>query len=330
MLLFHFVVFCALSESNTDLECDDVSVTPLTFYEQREGSLKQTDTVITLNDTYGITIESNANTVLCNKMFNITSTIEILLFSAGNITQIETKFLENVDVTRYIILVNNNIKTIKKHTFNNLPVANILLTYDSITVIENEAFMDLINLKMLDLNQNCITHFNPHAFVRLPSLFHFIISSNNISKLEKNCLSFIEQNNTFIDFSRNNIVSIDNEALNGAPFYINELDLFGNQLHDLSWRFLGNHIIKKINVASNQINDISDEFLEESFGTEFLIIDLETLSNDSLIKVANFCMKKSNNPTDLIVKLWSCWYESLLPLPSTNYLTDIKLATENE
>jgi Leucine-rich repeat (LRR) protein len=87
---------------------------------------------------------------------------------------------------------NGKIQTIKKRSFHNLEITSLSLSGNKITTIEEEAFVNLSQLKTLDRNQ--VKELNPRSSVGLSELDNFRVFRNVISKLQKNIFEFLENN----------------------------------------------------------------------------------------------------------------------------------------
>jgi Leucine-rich repeat (LRR) protein len=75
-------------------------------------------------------------------------------------------------------------QSIKKHTFHNLEITFLSLSGNKITTIEEEAFVNLSQLKTLILDANQLNELSPWTFVSLPQLDSFRAAGNVISKLQ--------------------------------------------------------------------------------------------------------------------------------------------------
>lgn len=78
--------------------------------------------------------------------------------------------------------------------------------------IEDNAFKDLPNLVILDLNENSITKLNSKSFIDLPNLAYFSIEANKIDEVEK---SFFDNFPNLVQFAAK-----DNICIN-ETFYLN-------------------------------------------------------------------------------------------------------------
>jgi hypothetical protein len=82
----------------------------------------------------------------------------------------------------------NNKKTLFSQSRNHV----LVLIWYKITTIEEEAFVNLSQLKTLDRNQ--VKELNPRSSVGLSQLDNFRVFRNVISKLQKNIFEFLENN----------------------------------------------------------------------------------------------------------------------------------------
>jgi hypothetical protein len=82
----------------------------------------------------------------------------------------------------------NNKKTLFSQSRNHV----LVLIWYKITTIEEEAFVNLSQLKTLDRNQ--VKELNPRSSVGLSELDNFRVFRNVISKLQKNIFEFLENN----------------------------------------------------------------------------------------------------------------------------------------
>ncbi|XP_045480876.1 chaoptin [Harmonia axyridis] len=168
-----------------------------------------------------------------------------------------------------IYLSFNNIRTIKQHTFVELPsLQEIFLDDNKIESLERRAFMNLENLKELDLKGNRISQISYETFQNLPELEYLDISYNKMTKFD---FTMFDQVGTLamfhVNMSHNNLKNLhfgSTEAefgAMGAHTNVKVLDLSFNNISSISRAFFkpAELSLTHLYISSNKILNVSME-----------------------------------------------------------------------
>jgi Leucine-rich repeat (LRR) protein len=161
------------------------------------------------------------------------------------------------------------------------------------TTIEEEAFLNLLQLKILILDRNQLKELNPQSFVGLPQLHHFSTMGNVISKLQKNVFEFLENKKAFIDLSSNCIEIVDKGAFDWSNATNVMLILTNNRIEFLSPEIFQHHRVVRFDRSNSSISKISPEYFEVDSKLTFLNLDCNPLDEKTL--QALFYWKTRNN-----------------------------------
>jgi Leucine-rich repeat (LRR) protein len=154
------------------------------------------------NNVLIVDVDLGNNAILCSKIFDKLHNLMSVSIHATNVVEVETNFLQGKGLDSRLEIHDGKFQTIKKRTFCNLETTFLSLFSNKITTIEEEAFLNLSQLKILILERNQLKELNPQSFVGLPQLHHFSAAGNVISKLQKNVFEFLENKKAFIDLVR--------------------------------------------------------------------------------------------------------------------------------
>ncbi|KAK4876266.1 hypothetical protein RN001_012688 [Aquatica leii] len=100
----------------------------------------------------------------------------------------------------------NRLVYIKEGVFNHLRVAKLYLSNNSISYIENEAFDDMPNLRLLNLDSNRLKNWNSDWFTNTPNVQTLSVDSNELTKIPANAFNKLRNFHfTNIRLSNNNI-----------------------------------------------------------------------------------------------------------------------------
>lgn len=154
----------------------------------------------------------------------------------------------------------NNIKVIYTHTFLNITVASIELQSNRIELIEEEAFKDLSNLRLLDLSENRIMFINSEMFANLSCLREFILAKNLLKMLSTHDLDFLRGNvMESVNLNDNLIEILGSKSMSNVTF--NRLFLYNNSLSNIKQDVFQNSCICYINVLNNKLTEASKNYL---------------------------------------------------------------------
>ncbi|KAF5308331.1 hypothetical protein FQR65_LT06222 [Abscondita terminalis] len=105
-----------------------------------------------------------------------------------------------------ILLRHNQLVYIKQGVFNHLRVAKLYLSYNNISFIETEAFDDMPNLRLLNLDNNKLKKWNSDWFTNTPNIQTISFDSNELKTIPANAFNKLKNfHYTSIRLSNNNI-----------------------------------------------------------------------------------------------------------------------------
>jgi Leucine-rich repeat (LRR) protein len=126
-----------------------------------------------------------------------------------------------------------------------------------IETIDDEAFIELLNLAELHLSDNNMEYFNPKAFVNLPKLGYLDLRNNMIKKLCERSFDFLSNNTAQLHFSNNQIEDISEDVFDGLTPKRMSLHLDNNSLHVLPISIFNGHDFFDVDLTQNKIEEIS-------------------------------------------------------------------------
>jgi Leucine-rich repeat (LRR) protein len=290
-----YLITCVSTESSSGCSKAQNNQVEYTVLNNNSATFQmRTNSIIrTEYDTVDLTVYLGNNTILCSKIFDKLRNLKSVFIQATNVVEIETNFLQGKGLGSRLEIWHGKFQSIKKHTFHNLEITFLSLFGNKITTIEEEAFVNLSQLKTLILDINQQKELNPWSFVSLPQLDNFSAAGNVISKLQKNVFEFLENKKAFIDLSRNCIESVDKGAFDGSNATNVMLILTNNRIEFLPPEIFQHHRLVRIDACNNRISKISPEFFEEDFNITFLNINCNPLDENTL--QALFDWRNQNN-----------------------------------
>jgi Leucine-rich repeat (LRR) protein len=196
---------------------------------------------------------------LSKSLFNISNTVCSIFVNKCYIEEIEVDFLNGLEISSTFSLNFNPIRNIRKHTFRNHGVEEINLSFNNITTIENEAFVNLFKLEQLSLNHNRIQRLRFEAFFNLPKLIFFLVAFNNIEKISRGCFQFIQQDKALISLNNNEITEVDAKAFENFTSKNAFVVFKNNYIEDLPKGLFDNHTFSLVDFSINKIRKIPQE-----------------------------------------------------------------------
>ena len=159
----------------------------------------------------------------------------------------------------------NKISVIENNTFNNLPDLRYLeLQYNDISVIENNAFNNLPDLCYLYLHSNKITSIKSDMFNNLTNLYRLELQHNGISVIENKAFNNLPDLH-YLCLHSNKITSIKSDMFNNLTklyqleLQYNDISVIENNalsnLPDLHYLYL--HSNKITSIKSDMFNNLT-------------------------------------------------------------------------
>jgi Leucine-rich repeat (LRR) protein len=254
------------------LTCKDSNY-PIKYQIYKSGTTEIRSSVIsTSQPVSSITVENQKIDKLCNGLFNLTYKISELFIDNCSVTEIEDQFLQDQPCVKIILINSNKIRVICRHNFEKLQVQHIDLSRNLIEMIDNEAFIDLLNLAELRLSDNNMEYFNPKAFVNLPKLGYLDLRNNMIKKLCERSFDFLSKDTSQLYFSNNQIEDISEDVFDGLTAKRMSLHLGNNSLHLLPISIFNGHDFFDVDLTQNKIEEISG-LTEDNLTIITLLVD---------------------------------------------------------
>ncbi|KAJ3644492.1 hypothetical protein Zmor_022217 [Zophobas morio] len=225
---------------------------------------------------------------LCCDMLNSASEFSTITFDTCWIREIEEECFSAAvqHVSKTIKIINNRLTSVKKRTFRNLQLKEILLNGNLIQTLEDEAFFNLTNLGTIDLGYNRLKVLNPEAFSLLPNLENLILQHNRIQALQARVFSFFSRR-AYILLTCNQIKRIEG-GLNGMFSQITlMLEMSGNNVEELSNGVFSNHTFGILDLANNPLKKISPSFCENC-NVESFYFSCRYLTLEDVQMIANW------------------------------------------
>ncbi|CAK1546169.1 unnamed protein product [Leptosia nina] len=235
---------------------------------------------VTIERLYSLDLSSNVLTRIEKNWLNCVPNIKTLTVFSNQIKHIDDEAfyslrnLETIDLSRNKL--NNRINHIGKETFDNLikmkildlsyneiisldfemsslPVKQIRLNHNSITIIQSDSLKALPNLSDLDMNSNFLT-WEDVTQIQIPGLKSLVLSNNNFTLLEVTTFSHLPSLQS-LSLEMSNITYLP------PPIFIKNqnllrVNLASNYLKDLHKDiFAYTTILQELNLKSNSFAD---------------------------------------------------------------------------
>ncbi|KAF5272081.1 hypothetical protein FQA39_LY01164 [Lamprigera yunnana] len=161
-----------------------------------------------------------------------------------------------------ILLRFNKLVYIKEGIFNHLRVARLYLSHNTIAFIENSAFDDMPNLRLLNLDNNKLKHWNSDWFTNTPNIQTLSMSFNLLTKIPANAFNKLRNYRfTSIRLSNNHISYIHHRAFHKLSL-LYALWLDNNILHEIDPEaFVHMEQLYIFSLAGNKIKCLPIHFL---------------------------------------------------------------------
>ncbi|XP_071825016.1 uncharacterized protein [Apostichopus japonicus] len=175
----------------------------------------------------------NKNLLLLNTLSHVLPNLTLLGLSKTGLTSINPASFGSLKVVRYLLLSQNNITELQPDLFSNLQIDYALdLSRNNISNIHQQSFGNgslQHKLKILLLQRNNLTVIYNNTFDYLQNLRYLCLFNNRISTLQN--FAFVGLKNISIFLFGNNLTH-----LNGSPFpkSARELYLHDNKIKNLS------------------------------------------------------------------------------------------------
>ena len=280
----HTFIFWHLQTSFLFQGCTSISYIIL----NNELNEKPQNESIILTSEPAVTITVNdIVSKLFDGLFNLSYPLQSLHFINTSTEEIEPDFLNGQEVNS-IIVQENNIKVIQTYTFRNLKLTFIDLSCNRIQFVENLAFANLSNLKVIYLVENELTTLNSKAYENLPRSEELNLMKNCITQLGPSSLDFVKTKDFMLSLSHNRITNIDEDAFKGSNGTSIHLVLENNLLEQISVNLFHNHSFLEVRLKGNKIRNLSGNLEVQNFKIVILRIEnnFDQQSSQSLLSWA--------------------------------------------
>lgn len=249
-------------------------------------------------------------------------------FSGSEIGSLLNKLSENLNVFQHVHSLNfsrSSISEIRQYTFNGVTkLENLDLSRNSISFIDEKAFVTNVNLSSLWLANNNLTEIHACTFSELNNLRNLDLSNNFISSIKLE---------TFLNNSKLESLCLANNSLTTiypgtfqSQTCLSYLDLSGNKIRHIKEIFYYNTKLKSLLLANNNIS----EFHPSAFHAENNLSYID-ISGNRIEELENlmFCRLKylfvaRNNVKLLRPRSFSNCKELLNLSLAENNITEIK------
>lgn len=184
--------------------------------------------------------------------------LQILMLSYNEITDISEDFFDNVSGLTELDLSYNNLTVIHPKIFQKLnKLSKLDMSFNNFVNLPNGIFGPLQNLKILDLSYNILGNFLTSSKTVMTDvlkvnkdLTHLTLDGLNLSHIDSTYFDVYKQL-TVLNLADNNFSNIPS-----IPYSTEKLDLSGNRFTFISGRYLNYHSLKELKL--NRMPTLTD------------------------------------------------------------------------
>lgn len=300
-----------------------VNLTKLEILELQGNNI----TILSLNSFYNVsnkdvtfTVNISRNHIRSIAGENVIMCVSIFDGSYNELVEVPSNLFRSVETTiRQIILSYNKITFVSNDAFGQAIYLEILdLHKNNINIIKRKSFSELTSLQILDLSFNFISLLSVEQFFNLNKLRYLKLDHNNLKLFPRDVFK-----NTIVehlDLSFNEISLFPVTALSQIGFTLRYLDLSHNRIEYLDSNIFRNtQFLLNLNVGHNLLTVLSDNTFSSLGGLRQL-----DLSSNSV--KANFKELFHNLPNLRHLNLANIGLKSVPYLPLVN-LTVLNLTS---
>ncbi|XP_063905405.1 toll-like receptor 7 [Zophobas morio] len=254
-----FAIFAISGANPCDKYENDIIVYKTTDLTIDHHRIHYSDKISTDEEVLNILIFDQYIPKLCCNLFQLAHKVVFLLIKNCNVKELQPNCYENEFryITTDIDFSFNQIEVINKGTFKKLQVLQIQLQSNLIKMIEDEAFLNLPNLTLINLSNNRLFRLNPHAFLDVPVLDTLYFSCNNVELLENGNFNFLGEQHAYIHLSSNNIFLIESRVFQREVPGSLSVDLSYNAIESIPANLFDNHVFRVIDLGCNPTENLS-------------------------------------------------------------------------
>ncbi|KAJ8973840.1 hypothetical protein NQ317_017997 [Molorchus minor] len=180
----------------------------------------------------------------------------------NTIQKIYPEAFTNLTHLRKLSINGNNLITISKDIFTNLPVQDLTLSGNKISSIETMAMKNLPNLTKLKLHGNSLTDLFVHTILSYPETLEILWLQNNSFTAVTNYMLYRLSNLRVLNVGFNSISFIEANSFNNTPI-LETLVLTHNVIKELDgsiYKALGMDYLKKLYLDNNRLMFLPSSF----------------------------------------------------------------------
>lgn len=165
-----------------------------------------------------------------------------------------------------IEIVNQGISVLRTNAIRDIITKQLILTDNGIQDMEEDAFVDLEAIKVLDLSNNLLTHIKKNTVSKIITLDRLILNNNRISIIDK--LAFKNMQFNDLQLENNELTNYDPEWFHRNNENLYTINLKGNKITHIpkdSFKYF-----KRINSILLQENCITNIHKEAFLGVHSL------------------------------------------------------------
>ncbi|KAI4487757.1 hypothetical protein M0802_011862 [Mischocyttarus mexicanus] len=267
----------------------------------------------------------NYSSIPPGKTINSLSIISCVL---SDLTSLE-KFVKKLGIVEshtfsFQSFKTNNTLLTREHLKGISKVKELILSYNNLSNISSEFFVDFPELEKLDLSHNNFTHFND-IFDATPNLKHLDLNNNNIHSMSSTFFNKL-LNLESLDLGYNPFGDIHGSTLNKFVS-LKSLSLKANKMSDLSWELFSElKKLESVDISYNSFFNVPQRLFRKNKNLRRIVFDnnyvnLVTLPDRLLTNLDKLEEIHLNN--DGLSQLPECFFSDLSSLKYLNFGNNI-------
>lgn len=255
--------------------------------------------------------------VLCNTILELAigATDSQVRIVNCDVIEIERGHYEFCGVLHYLEIALNPISVLKNHTFSEMKVRHLNLSYNAIEWIEPSTFDDNQFLETVILRGNKLKIVHSSWFRNTTLLYKIDVGANKLWTLQSSAFKHLI-NNTFMCFilDRNSISRVHANFLNGFKL-ISSLNLGHNQISSLPADFIRHLLAFEVQLDNNKLRNLPLNFFQNYPNVFYLDLRKNKFSCKYMSAIKNYA---SYNKRTVLCS-WEQCYNVLLDRMYNNW-----------